>query len=127
MQRIRGKNTRPELAVRRLLRNRGYTGYRVHRQDLPGRPDIAFVGRRKAVFVHGCFWHSHAGCPDAPKPTSNVGYWALKLARTVARDAEKTSALLERGWDVLVIWECQLKTPEQLDLVGQRLADFLEA
>lgn len=126
MKRIRGKDTGPELVVRALLARLGYTGYRLHRRDLPGRPDIAFIGRRKAIFVHGCFWHSHPACKDAPKPKSNASYWGPKLERTVERDAEKTEALRERGWAVEVVWECELRKPEQFEELGRRLADFIE-
>ena len=106
MAAIRSKDTKPEMAVRRLVFSMGFR-YRVHRRDLPGKPDLAFMGRRKAIFVHGCFWHKH-GCPDAHVPRSNSAYWQPKLARNQARDAEHTIALAAMGWRVLVLWECQL-------------------
>lgn len=121
MSRIRGKDTSPELTVRRLLHGLGYR-YRVHRKDLPGTPDIAFSARRKAIMVHGCFWHRHPNCRFAYVPKSRTKFWAEKFARNQARDSAVQQALRERGWKVLVIWECELKEPE--DLVF-RLTSFL--
>lgn len=118
----KSKDTKPELIVRQLLRQAGY-GYRLHRKDLPGRPDIAFVGRRKAIFVHGCFWHQHEGCKRASKPKSRMDYWQPKLARNQLRDHANRSALIERGWSVLVVWECETKHPAAL---AERLQAFLE-
>jgi len=108
MSRIRAKNTGPEMTMRSLLRGAGYTGYRLHYAKEAGRPDIAFVGRRVAIFVHGCFWH---GCPHcAPrKPRSNASFWTAKLWANKARDARKVKALRSRGWCVVTVWECQLK------------------
>lgn len=109
MRRVKARDTGPEMAVRRLLRARGHTGYRLHRADLPGRPDIAFVGRRAAVFVHGCFWHGHA-CPrGARAPKANAAYWAAKIARNRARDAEALARLEAMGWRVFTVWECALR------------------
>ena len=120
MRRIRGKDMAPELAVRRLVHSHGYR-YRLHRADLPGKPDLVFVSRRKVIFVHGCFWHSH-GCNLAHVPQSNRDYWLPKLARNVARDGKNQAALAAQGWKSLVIWECELK---QLAKVRQRVARFL--
>ena len=102
-------DTKPELMVRRALRSLGHTGYRLDRRDLPGRPDIAFIGRKKAIFVHGCFWHGHDCKRGARMPKTNADYWRGKIARNVARDAASEAALAEMGWDVLTIWECKLK------------------
>lgn len=113
MSRIRAKNTKPELALRTLLRAAGHSGYRLHYTKVPGRPDIAFVGRKLAVFVHGCFWH---GCPHCQlrTPKSNSAFWANKVATNQARDKRKAAALRQAGWKVIAIWECQLrKTPER--------------
>ncbi|MFN3615047.1 MAG: very short patch repair endonuclease [Rubrimonas sp.] len=121
MRRVKSGDTAPERCVRALLRAEGLTGYRLHRRDLPGRPDIAFIGRRAAIFVHGCFWHGH-DCPrGARAPKANAGYWAAKIARNRARDAAALAALADRGWRAAVIWECELRAPE----LGTRLADWV--
>ena len=122
MRRVTGRDTGPERIVRRLLREAGLTGYRLHRRDLPGRPDIAFVGRRRAVFVHGCFWHGH-DCPrGARAPKTNAAYWRAKIERNRARDAETVAALAARGWRTLTVWECQTRDP---DALRARLAAFV--
>lgn len=110
MAAITSKGMKPELAVRRIVHSLGYR-YRLHRKDLPGKPDLVFGPRRKVIFVHGCFWHMHPkhGCLDARVPKSNRDYWLPKLARNVARDAEHIAALKKLGWRVLVIWECETK------------------
>ena len=121
MRRVRGRDTGPEIAVRRLLRAAGLTGYRLHRRDLPGRPDVAFIGRRAAIFVHGCFWHGH-DCPRGARvPEANAAYWSAKLARNRARDAAALAALAAAGWRVLLVWECALRDPG----LGARLAAFV--
>ena len=121
MRRVRGKNTRPEMVVRRLAHRLGYR-FRLHRRDLPGSPDLVFPGRRAVIFVHGCFWHQH-DCPrGARRPSSNVGYWHPKLARNVERDREVRQGLENEGWRVLVLWECEMRDSEQL---SRRLAGFL--
>ena len=104
----RANGTKPELKVRRLLFGAGYR-YRIHPKGLPGRPDIAFVGRRKAVFVHGCFWHQHASaaCNLRSHPKSNIGYWSEKLRRNQDRDIVTQRHLYALGWQVLIIWECE--------------------
>lgn len=118
MSRIRAKDTGPERAMRAMLRLAGHTGYRLHHRTTPGRPDIAFVGKRVAVFVHGCFWH---GCPYCrpPRPKSNASFWSKKLDANAERDKRKVKELRAQGWKVLTIWECQLrKRPEaQLERV----------
>ena len=107
MRAIRSKDTKPELAVRKELREIGLTGYRLHRKDLPGRPDVAFIGRKKAIFVHGCFWHGH-DCPEGlRRPRSNRNYWLPKIAGNQARDECHREALIAKGWDVLVLWDCE--------------------
>jgi len=103
---VRSKNTKPEMLVRRLVHGMGYR-YRLHQTDLPGRPDLVFRSQRKVVFIHGCFWHQHEGCPRAARPTSNVDFWVKKPDRNIQRDRENLQALLESGWRVLVVWECQ--------------------
>jgi DNA mismatch endonuclease (patch repair protein) len=109
------------MVVRRLAHAAGYR-YRLHRPDLPGKPDLVFSRRRKIVFVHGCFWHQHPGCKEAERPASNTDYWEKKLARNVQRDAKNAAALLADGWDVLVVWECETKDKAGLQA---RLFEFL--
>lgn len=108
MQANRSKNTKPELMLRLLLRDAGFPGYRLHWKKAPGHPDIAYPGRRVAVFVNGCFWHRCPHC-SPPIPKSNSLFWASKFASTVERDGRKTRELREVGWTVVVIWECELK------------------
>jgi DNA mismatch endonuclease (patch repair protein) len=120
MSRIGPKNTAPELIVRRLLHSLGYR-FRLHRRDLPGTPDIVLAGRRKAIFVHGCFWHGH-GCRIGRPPKSRPEFWGPKLDRNRRRDADKEAQLLEAGWDVITIWQCEIKDLPQAEA---RLVDFL--
>jgi DNA mismatch endonuclease (patch repair protein) len=123
MRAIRSKDMKPEMDVRRLAHAMGYR-FRLHRKDLPGKPDMVFPGRRAVVFVHGCFWHQHPdpGCKHAHQPKSNADYWKPKLTRNQSRDAQHEAALREQGWRVLVIWECQIKDEAALK---QRLKAFL--
>jgi len=120
MRRIRGKDTAPELAIRKLCRDIGFPGYRIHRKDLPGKPDLAWVGRKLAIFVHGCFWHGHDCAEGIRKPQSNRDYWIPKIARNKQRDDENTAALNAAGWDVLVIWECEINRSTNLPVKLQR-------
>ena len=120
MAKIRGRNTSPELLVRRLLFSLGYR-YRLHYKRLPGKPDIAFPGRLKVVFVHGCFWHNHS-CSRGTVPKTRIDFWQAKLCGNRERDAKNRRDLKRRGWSVLVLWECQLKNPEAL---AARLEKFL--
>ncbi|AWY57532.1 very short patch repair endonuclease [Burkholderia thailandensis] len=122
MSRIKGKNTKPELAVRRLVHRMGYR-YRLHGQGLPGKPDLVFAGRRKVVFVHGCFWHRHEGCRLARLPKSKLDFWLPKLEANAARDKEAERKLVELGWKVLVIWECEVKDEPAL---AHRVRAFLD-
>jgi DNA mismatch endonuclease (patch repair protein) len=121
MRRIRSKGMRPELAVRSMVHRMGYR-FRLHRKDLPGKPDLVFASRRKVIFVHGCFWHSHRHCKAAHVPRSNLGYWKPKLERNQARDAKSIEALSAAGWKSLVIWECETKDGTN---VRRRVAAFL--
>lgn len=122
MGRVRNKDTKPEMRVRRLVHSLGYR-YRLHYGRLPGRPDIAFPERRKVIFVHGCFWHRHEGCSRCRMPKSRREYWAPKLEKNRLRDIENRAKLEELGWDVLVVWECE--TEEAAGLPG-RIMSFLE-
>jgi DNA mismatch endonuclease (patch repair protein) len=121
MARIGNKDTRPERAVRRLVHQMGYR-YRLHRHDLPGRPDLVFPGRRKIVFVHGCFWHRH-DCRRGGGAKANADYWEAKISRNAARDRRNVLVLVEAGWKVHVVWECELK---DLQRVQRSLHEFLE-
>ena len=122
MRRIRSKDTGPEITVRRLLQRLGFTGYRIHRKDLPGKPDIAFIRRKKSVLIHGCFWHGHDCKEGVRRPKSNEGYWLPKIERNRQRDTENISALQTMGWDSVVVWECELI---DLKLLSERLRHFL--
>lgn len=122
MSKIRSKDSVPELRVRKLAHRLGYR-FRLHRSDLPGRPDMVFPGRRKIIFVHGCFWHQHPGCKRATIPRSNVAFWRDKLKRNRRRDEVVLEKLAESGWDVLVIWECETKDDEAL---AEKLKRFLK-
>src|ERR1700693_97870 len=113
MSRIRSRDTNPERAVRRALSDLGYR-YRLHRRDLPGKPDIVLSKHRIAVCVHGCFWHQHRGCIDCSKPKTNSKYWRPKLLTNVQRDRKYRRRLQRLGWIPIVIWECQTQRPEQL-------------
>ena len=113
MAKIRGKNTKPELAVRSLLHRAGYR-FSLHRKDLPGKPDIVLRKYNTVVFVHGCFWHRHKNCKVASTPKSNVEFWQAKFDRNVANDKRHARKLREMGWHVLTVWECELKKPEKV-------------
>lgn len=121
MSRIRGKDSAPELALRRLVHGLGFR-YRLHANDLPGKPDLVFPSRNAVIFMHGCFWHRHASCRLARLPKSRVAYWAEKLEGNRLRDRRNRENLREAGWRVLVVWECQLKDP---DKVAIRVCKFL--
>lgn len=120
---VRGKDTRPERTVRRLIFSLGYR-YRLHDRRLPGRPDIVFGPRRKVVLVNGCFWHRHAGCEFARMPKSRSGFWSAKLNGNVRRDARNRRALNRDGWRVLTVWECEVADTERL---ARRVRRFLNA
>lgn len=118
---IRSQDSKPEMLVRRLLHSLGYR-YRLHDHCLPGTPDIVFKGRRKVVFVHGCYWHRHVDgrCSSGLRvPKSRADYWIAKFARNVDRDRRNQETLRQSGWDFLIVWECQLKDHESLQSVLQ--------
>lgn len=121
MRSIRKADTRPELVVRRLAHALGFR-FRLHRRDLPGCPDLVFPGRRKVILVHGCFWHQHAGCRLARQPKTRPDYWPAKLARNVERDAQVRERLVEAGWEVLIVWECETRDVAAL---AEKLESFL--
>jgi DNA mismatch endonuclease (patch repair protein) len=122
MRRVKGKDTTPELAVRRALTRLG-ARYRLHRKDLPGSPDVVMPGRRLALFVHGCFWHGHDCARGARIPKQNRDYWTASVARNRARDAANRTALEAGGWRVETLWECELKDATALEGRLQALLD----
>jgi DNA mismatch endonuclease (patch repair protein) len=122
MSAVGQRDTKPEMLVRRLLHSMNYR-YRLHRKDLPGRPDIVFGGRRKAIFVHGCFWHRHPYCSKATSPKSRADFWTQKFDRNVERDQQVEHRLADMGWQSLVVWECEMRTPDALSL---KLRAYLE-
>jgi DNA mismatch endonuclease (patch repair protein) len=122
MSRVRSKDTGPEIAIRRLLTELGYR-YRLQYKRVPGRPDIAFPGRRKVIWVHGCFWHQHPGCPRATLPKSRREFWIPKLEGNRRRDLALQAEVRKLGWDTLVAWECELRDRDQL---ARRLRKFLD-
>lgn len=121
MARIQGKNTKPEILVRRVVHGLGYR-YRLHRRDLPGTPDLTFPRLRKIIFVHGCFWHQHSGCRYAYMPKSNVAFWEQKFSANRDRDLTSLRKLRKLGWEVLVVWECEI---ERTDKLLSRINSFL--
>lgn len=122
MARIRSKDTKPELAVRKIVFYMGYR-YRLHRRDLPGTPDLVFPGRKKVIFVHGCFWHSHS-CGRGFKPKSNITFWEKKFEATRIRDQHSVQQLKEMGWHSLTIWECEIT---DLKFLASRIKEFLDS
>lgn len=113
MSRVRGKDSKAELAVRSLVHGLGYR-YRLHAKDLPGKPDLVFRPRKKAIFVHGCFWHRHKDCKLARLPKSKLDFWIPKLEGNRKRDVRDQTALLKSGWKYLVIWECEIRDKNKL-------------
>ena len=113
MSRIRGKNTKPEMRVRSLLHRMGFR-FRLHRKDLPGKPDIVLPAYGTVIFVHGCFWHRHPGCHRTTTPKTRVEFWSEKFQANVARDALMVAELEALGWTVLVVWECQTRSSPEL-------------
>ncbi|MDD5333173.1 MAG: very short patch repair endonuclease [Rhodoferax sp.] len=122
MSHVKSKDTTPELTVRRLIFGMGYR-YRLHDKRLPGKPDLVFAGRRKIVFVNGCFWHGHTGCRYAHLPKTRVNFWRTKIENNRTRDRRNVALLEASGWTVLTVWQCELKTIEAL---ANKLYDFLE-
>jgi DNA mismatch endonuclease (patch repair protein) len=124
MQAIRSKNTKPEMTVRKLIFSLGYR-YRLHGKNLPGKPDLVFPSRKKAIYVNGCFWHQHddPNCKLSRLPKSNLEFWLPKLERTKARDREHLVKLAELGWEYLTIWECDLKNTEKITCLIRTFLD----
>lgn len=122
MSHISGKNTKPEILVRSLLHRMGYR-FRIHKKDLPGRPDICLPKHKKVIFVHGCFWHGHENCPRSKRPTTNVEFWNKKIDGNIERDKENIKELRRLGWQTLTIWTCEIKNQEELK---NKLISFIE-
>lgn len=122
MSRVSGRNTKPEIVVRSLLHKLGYR-FRLHRKDLPGKPDITLPKHKKIIFVHGCFWHGHMGCSRSERPSTNNEFWREKLDKNIKRDKETVDALKKLGWDVLIIWTCEVKCKNELK---SKLLSFLK-
>jgi len=124
MGQIKGRDTGPEVSVRSILHRAGYR-FHLHRKDLPGKPDIVLPKHRTVVFVHGCFWHRHSGCSNCSTPKSNPEFWQAKFAGNVKRDQSNVEQLRQDGWNVVVVWECELGAPDDLrrrlvKLIGSR-------
>ncbi len=123
MSRIRDRDTKPELKLRKILWKRGYR-YRIHYKRLPGKPDIVFPGRKKAIFVHGCFWHRHS-CKYFKWPSTNKEFWRKKINDNVSRDSRNCEELGKKGWQYLVVWECEIKN-KNYDMLLNRIFAFLD-
>ena len=119
MRAVKGADTVPELAVRRLAHRMGFR-FRLHRKDLPGKPDLTFPRLRKVIFVHGCFWHGHDCARGARIPVQNREYWTRKVARNMERDSKTRAALRSLGWKSLVVWECEIKDNDRMQRVLRR-------
>lgn len=120
MSKVKNRNTTPELTVRRALHRMGYR-FRLHRKDLPGHPDIILPKHKKVIFVHGCFWHGH-NCPRGKRPATNQEFWNKKIDRNIERDIQAQAALAAIGWDILVLWDCQVKKAALLQTI---LSEFM--
>lgn len=121
MSRVKARDTKPELLVRSTVHRMGFR-FRIHRRDLPGNPDIVLPKHRKIVFVHGCFWHGHKGCPRSRRPATNREFWNKKLDGNIQRDRRQRRKLSRTGWMVLVVWQCETRQPEKL---SRKLSRFL--
>jgi DNA mismatch endonuclease Vsr len=122
MSRIKGKNTRPEMVIRKWLWRNGFR-YRLHNKNLPGRPDIVFSGKKRAIFINGCFWHRH-NCKYFRWPATNKAFWKKKINDNVRRDSANNSLLKEKGWKFIIIWECQIR--KNIDKVHKTVSSFLK-
>ena len=124
MSKIRSKNTKPEIALRKALFEKGFR-YRINDKNLPGKPDIVLPKYKTVIFVHGCFWHEHEGCKRAHLPKSNVDYWKNKICTNKERDKKNESLLLTLGWKVIIVWECEIKTLDGLKYTINKIIDDL--
>ncbi len=123
MRRIKSRDSKPELIVRKLTHSLGYR-YRLHRKDLPGTPDLVFPKYKKVIFVHGCFWHGHNGCKRASLPATNVEFWKKKISGNIVRDTNNYEKLEGSGWKYLIIWQCEIKK-SMLDSLANKISLFL--
>lgn len=123
MSRIRSKDTKPELIVRSQLHKMGYR-FRLHRNDLPGKPDIVLPKYKTVIFVHGCFWHRHKGCKRCTTPSTNTDYWIPKFERRIEKDRSDKKELKKLGWNIIVIWECKVKNTSKLISQLEKISDF---
>lgn len=123
MSRVKGKNTKPEMIVRRLVHRLGFR-YRLHSRRLPGRPDLVFAGKKSVIFVHGCFWHRHRGCALCRLPKSRLEFWKPKLEENRKRDSRNERKLKKEGWRVLIVWECEMADQDGLK---RRILEFLNS
>ncbi|WP_081078021.1 very short patch repair endonuclease [Burkholderia pseudomultivorans] len=121
MSLIRGRDTQPELVLRRALHRLGLR-FRLHGAGLPGKPDLVFPRYKVVVFVHGCFWHQHAGCKIATIPKSNTQFWVEKFKKNIGRDKKVIAQLNELGWKVIVVWECELSTMQKIEMTSENIA-----
>ncbi|MFD0870722.1 very short patch repair endonuclease [Paenibacillus residui] len=124
MRKVTGKNTKPEIIVRRLLHRMGYR-FRLHRSDLPGKPDIVLPKYKTVIFIHGCFWHGHEGCARSKLPATNRDFWEKKIAKNKVRDKEVFNQLEELGWRVLIIWSCEIQK-KKMGILSRRLEKYLK-
>lgn len=121
MRAVKSKDTKPEIAVRKIVHALGFR-FRLHRKDLPGHPDLVFPRKNKVVFVHGCFWHGHDCARGSRVPKTNTSYWSSKIERNVSRDSKTLTSLKKLGWKTLIVWECELKNIEKVQM---KLKKFL--
>lgn len=125
MSKVSGKDTRPELLVRKYLFSKGFR-YRKNVKDMPGKPDILLLKYKTIIFVHGCFWHGHEGCDAAKLPASNVDYWIKKISSNIKRDSQNIQQLRMLGWNIIVVWECELK-PKIRENILEQLIEKIKA
>ena len=123
MSHIKSKNTKPEITVRKIIYSLGYR-YRLHRKDLPGKPDLAFIKKKKVIFINGCFWHGHSGCKKSALPDTNYEFWNDKIKNNVNRDTLNYQRLKDMGWKYLVIWQCEIKN-DNLENIKSKIIHFL--
>lgn len=123
MSHIKSKNTKPEITVRKIIYSLGYR-YRLHRKDLPGKPDLAFIKKKKVIFINGCFWHGHSGCKKSALPDTNYEFWNDKIKNNVNRDTLNYQRLEDMDWKYLVIWQCEIKN-DKLENIKSKIIHFL--
>ncbi len=126
MSKIRGKETKPEILVRKYLFSKGFR-YRLHDEKLPGKPDIVLPKYRTAIFIHGCFWHGHLGCKRAKLPTTNTEFWEKKISANIERDKRNIEKLKSEGWNVIVVWQCEIASTKKREVRLERLIEEINA